>query len=170
MAICGKSPFRRPCKAGKSTNARDRFSVLGDQEAAREFFVQLLLFLSDGGEVVAGDQDVFVEFPGLLISHGLYFSEIRIDSQGHFRIALINENYNITNFRITYTVRDTDVPVIKYTEERYAEFNSDLIILVPEAIWNWTITITKIEFMVNTKGDYQTVWKGSFNIDKYTKV
>ncbi|WP_294958553.1 hypothetical protein [uncultured Fibrobacter sp.] len=111
-----------------------------------------------------------VEFPGLLISHGLYFSEIRSDSQGHFRIALINENYNITNFRITYTVRDTDVPVIKYTEERYAEFNSDLIILVPEAIWNWTITITKIEFMVNTKGDYQTVWKGSFNIDKYTKV
>lgn len=34
---------------------------------------------------------------------------------------------------------------------------------------NWTLTITKIEAMVNSNGDFQTIWEGSFVIDQNSK-
>ena len=85
------------------------------------------------------------------------------------QIMIDNENYNVKTYRISYSVVDKEKEDFERTIEFTAEFNSGFYIQIPRPYIYWTLTITKIEAMVNSNGDFQTIWEGSFVIDQNSK-
>lgn len=108
------------------------------------------------------------DFPATHITHGLYFHYIRADND-IFKVMFANENYNVKDYRISYNVIDANNDYFERTLDFTAEFNSDFYIPISISRYNWTLTITKIEAMVNSNGDFQTIWEGSFVIDQNSK-
>lgn len=110
-----------------------------------------------------------VNFPATHITHGLYFYEVRAKATDDiFKIMFANENYNVKTYRISYNVIDANNYYLENTVERTAEFNYCFDIQIARTYY-WTLTITKIEAMVNSNGDFQTIWEGSFVIDQNSK-
>lgn len=108
------------------------------------------------------------DFPATHITHGLYFHYIRTTND-IFQIMIINENYNVKTYRISYNVVDEEKEDFERTIEFTADFNYDFYIQFSRTYIYWTLTITKIEAMVNSNGDFQTIWEGSFVIDQNSK-
>lgn len=108
------------------------------------------------------------DFPATHITHGLYFSEVRAEND-IFKIIIGNENYNVKTYRISYSVVDKEKEDFERTIEFTADFNSSFYIQISRTYIYWTLTITKIEAMINSNGDFQTIWEGSFVIDQNSK-
>ena len=107
-------------------------------------------------------------FPKPHITHGLYLNDIRAEND-IFKIIIGNKNYNVKTYRISYNVVDKEKEDFERTIEFTAEFNSTFYIQISRTYIYWTLTITKIEAMVNSNGDFQTIWEGSFVIDQNSK-
>ena len=105
------------------------------------------------------------DFPATHITHGLYLNDIRSEND-IFKIIIGNKNYNVKTYRISYNVIDKEKEDFERTIEFTAEFNSTFYIQLSRTYIYWTLTITKIEAMVNSNGDFQTIWEGSFIIDQ----